>query len=562
MTPEEYMQRIKEDFRVFLWLVWKYLNLPEPTPIQLDIAYYLQHGKAKRRIIQAFRGVGKSWITSAYVVWRLLCNPDYRVMVVSASKERADAFTSFTKKIIGEVPECQHLKPRADQRDTMIAFEVNGATPDHSPSVKSVGITGQLTGSRANEIVADDVEVPNNSATQAQRDKLGELVKEFDAILKPGGTVTYLGTPQNEMSLYNELQNRGYDTRIWPARYPKDQTQRDNFGIRLAPMLANAYDDDPERLAWTPTEPKRFDDTDLRERELSYGKAGFMLQFMLDTSLSDADKFPLKLADLVVMNLNPTMAHVKLAWGAAPNLVLDHLQAVGLKGDRYYRPTWHSEEMREYTGTVMAIDPSGRGKDLTAYCIVKFLNGYLFLVNAGGFAGGYSNETLTNLAQRAKLYGVNHVVIEANFGDGMFTELIKPHFQKVGHSVKVEEVKHSTQKEARIIDTLEPVLMQHRLIVDESVIKKDLESSLDIKMSLFYQLTRITRERGSLAHDDKIDALAIAVAYWVQRIAQDADRGLVEHREDLLQKELDRFMEHAIGGRQNSNNWMSSYGLD
>lgn len=562
MTPEEYMQRIKEDFRVFLWLVWKYLNLPEPTPIQLDIAYYLQHGKAKRRIIQAFRGVGKSWITSAYVVWRLLCNPDYRVMVVSASKERADAFTSFTKKIIGEVPECQHLKPRADQRDTMIAFEVNGATPDHSPSVKSVGITGQLTGSRANEIVADDVEVPNNSATQAQRDKLGELVKEFDAILKPGGTVTYLGTPQNEMSLYNELQNRGYDTRIWPARYPKDQTQRDNFGIRLAPMIANAYDDDPERLAWTPTEPKRFDDTDLRERELSYGKAGFMLQFMLDTSLSDADKFPLKLADLVVMNLNPTMAHVKLAWGAAPNLVLDHLQAVGLKGDRYYRPTWHSEEMREYTGTVMAIDPSGRGKDLTAYCIVKFLNGYLFLVNAGGFAGGYSNETLTNLAQRAKLYGVNHVVIEANFGDGMFTELIKPHFQKVGHPVKVEEVKHSTQKEARIIDTLEPVLMQHRLIVDESVIKKDLESSLDIKMSLFYQLTRITRERGSLAHDDKIDALAIAVAYWVQRIAQDADRGLVEHREDLLQKELDRFMEHAIGGRQNSNNWMSSYGLD
>lgn len=561
MTPEEYMQRIKDDFRVFLWLVWKYLNLPEPTPIQLDIAYYLQHGKAKRRIIQAFRGVGKSWITSAYVVWRLLCNPDYRVMVVSASKERADAFTSFTKKIINEVPECQHLKPRSDQRDTMIAFEVNGATPDHSPSVKSVGITGQLTGSRANEIVADDVEVPNNSATQAQRDKLGELVKEFDAILKPGGIVTYLGTPQNEMSLYNELQNRGYDTRIWPARYPKDQAQRDNFGIRLAPMIANAYDDDPARLAWTPTEPRRFHDADLRERELSYGKAGFMLQFMLDTSLSDADKFPLKLSDLIVMNLNPTMANVKLAWGAAPNLVIDHLQACGLKGDRYYRPAWLSDEMKEYTGTVMAIDPSGRGKDLTAYCIVKFLNGYLFVVNAGGFSGGYSDETLKSLAGRAKVFGVNHVVIEANFGDGMFTELIKPHFQRVNHPVKIEEVKHSQQKEARIIDTLEPVLMQHRLVVDESVVKKDLESSSDIKMSLFYQLTRITRERGSLAHDDKIDALAIAVAYWVKLMSQEADRGLHEHKEQLLQKELDRFMEHAIGGRPKDAGWLTSYGL-
>lgn len=555
------MQRIKEDFRVFLWLVWKYLNLPEPTPVQLDIAYYLQHGKARRRIIQAFRGVGKSWITSAYVVWRLLVNPDYKVMVVSASKERADAFTSFTKKLINEIPECQHLKPRTDQRDTMIAFEVNGARPDHSPSVKSVGITGQLTGSRADEIVADDVEVPNNSATQAQRDKLGELVKEFDAILKPGGLITYLGTPQNEMSLYNELQNRGYDTRIWPARYPKDQAQRDNYGIRLAPMIANAFDNNPD-LAWTTTEPRRFDDKDLRERELSYGKAGFMLQFMLDTSLSDADKFPLKLSDLIVMNLNPTMAHVKLAWGIEPRLSIEHLQAVGLKGDRYYRPAWHSEEMREYSGTVMAIDPSGRGKDLTAYCIVKFLNGYLYLINAGGFAGGYSNETLTELAKRAKVFGVNHVVIEANFGDGMFTELIKPHFQKVNHPVKIEEVKHSQQKEARIIDTLEPVLMQHRLVVDESVIKKDLEASaLDVKMGLFYQLTRITRERGSLAHDDKIDALAIAVAYWVQRMAQDADTGLKVHREELMDKMLDDFMDSAIGRKPRNKNWLSSFGL-
>lgn len=561
MSHQEYMQRIKEDFRVFLWLVWKYLNLPEPTPVQLDIAHYLQHGKAKRRIIQAFRGVGKSWITSAYVVWRLLRNPDYKVMVVSASKERADAFTIFTKKLINEIPECQHLKPRTDQRDSMIAFEVNGAKPDHSPSVKSVGITGQLTGSRADEIVADDVEVPNNSATQAQRDKLGELVKEFDAILKPGGLVTYLGTPQNEMSLYNELQNRGYDTRIWPARYPKDQAQRDNYGIRLAPMIANAFDDNPVELAWTTTEPRRFDDRDLTERELSYGKAGFMLQFMLDTSLSDADKFPLKLSDLCVMNLNPTMGHVKIAWGIEPRLVIDHLQAVGLKGDRYYRPAWHSEEMKEYTGTVMAIDPSGRGKDLTAYAIVKFLNGYLYLVNAGGFSGGYSNETLTELAKRAKVFGVNHVVIEANFGDGMFTELIKPHFQKIGHPVKVEEVKHSQQKEARIIDTIEPVMMQHRLIVDESVVKRDLEMSTDIKMSLFYQMTRITREKGSLAHDDKIDALAIAVAYWVEKMAQDADRGLREHKSQLIDDALDRFMEHAIGSTKSKAGWLSSYGL-
>lgn len=557
MTQEEYIKKLKADFRVFLWLVWKFLNLPDPTPVQLDIAYYLQHGKAKRRIIQAFRGVGKSWITSAYVVWRLFCNPDYKVMVVSASKERADAFSSFTKKLINEVPVLQHLKPRADQRDSMIAFDVNGSRPDHSPSVKSVGITGQLTGSRANEIIADDIEVPNNSATQALRDKLGESVKEFDAIIKPDSLITYLGTPQNEMSLYNVLLDRGYETRIWPARYPRDVQQRENYGIRLAPMIADVFDEKPEAYAWLPTELARFSDQDLRERELSYGKAGFLLQFMLDTSLSDADKYPLKLSDLVVMNLNPTMGHVKIAWGAEPRLVLDHLQAVGLKGDRYYRAAWHSEEMLEYTGTVMAIDPSGRGKDQTAYAIVKYLNGYLYLMDAGGFTGGYSKETLMALARKAKIYGVNHVVIEANFGDGMFTELIKPHFTAINHPVKVEEVKHSTQKEARIIDTLEPVMMQHKLIVDEQVIKRDLAASAnDAKTSLFYQMTRLTSERGALAHDDKIDALAIAVAYWVRFMSKDADRGLQEHKDELFDKMLEDFMEHAIGAKPKRTGWI------
>ena len=55
------------DFRNFLYIAWKHLRLPEPTPIQYDIANYLQYG-SQRQIISAFRGCGKSWITSAYVL--------------------------------------------------------------------------------------------------------------------------------------------------------------------------------------------------------------------------------------------------------------------------------------------------------------------------------------------------------------------------------------------------------------------------------------------------------------------------------------------------------------
>ena len=83
-----------KDFRYFLVLVWRHLQLPDPTPVQLDIAYYMQHG-SRRRIIEAFRGVGKSWMAAAYTLWLLRNDPQKKIMVVSASKTRADDFSQF-----------------------------------------------------------------------------------------------------------------------------------------------------------------------------------------------------------------------------------------------------------------------------------------------------------------------------------------------------------------------------------------------------------------------------------------------------------------------------------
>ena len=179
-----------KDFRNFLFLVWKQLNLPQPTPIQYEIADYMQHGP-KRAVIQGFRGVGKSWICSAFVVHQLLLDPSKNILVVSASKTRADDFSTFTLRLIHEAPFLKHLAPGDKQRFSKISFDVAPAPASHAPSVKSLGITSQLTGSRADIIVADDVEVPNNSATQMMRDKLGEQVKEFDAIIKPNKDLGY-----------------------------------------------------------------------------------------------------------------------------------------------------------------------------------------------------------------------------------------------------------------------------------------------------------------------------------------------------------------------------------
>ena len=549
---------IRDDFRNFLYLVWKHLNLPDPTAVQYDIAGYLQRGP-KRCIIEAFRGVGKSYVTSAFVVWLLLRDPQLNILVVSASKDRADQFSTFTKRLIAEMPILAHLRARPGQRDSSIAFDVGPARNSHSPSVKSVGITGQLAGSRADVIIADDVEVPNNSMTETQRNQLAIRVQEFDAILKPLDTsrVIYLGTPQCEMSLYNELLKRNYQIRIWPARIP-DKAQLAAYVDRLSPFVFDLIEKGGK--AGSPTDPQRFDEEDLFEREASYGRAGFALQFMLDTRLSDAERYPLRLADLVVMPCNPEMAPVRLAWASSPEARLE-LHNVGFNGDHFYRPMWQDKEWAPYTGCVMAIDPSGRGGDETGYAIVKILNGFLYVVAAGGLPGGYDDATLLQLAKLAKEHAVNHIIVEANFGDGMYTRLLQPVVQRL-HPCKIEEVKHSSQKERRIIDTLEPVMMRHRLVFDPKVIEADARSVTNYpadkaqQYMLMYQLTRITRDRGSLHKDDRLDALAMAVAHWTESLSRDIDNAAEAMRIARLEAELEKFVNGVTGHTSSGNLWV------
>lgn len=561
--PQKQPKDPLSDFRVFLFVVWKFLGLPEPTPIQYDIANYLQRiykrTGPRRAIIEAFRGVGKTWITVAFVCWVLYCNPQLKILVVSASKLHADNFTTFTMRLIHEMPQLKHLRPREDQRNSKVSFDVAPAQADHSPSVKSVGITGQLTGSRADIIVVDDVEVPNNSMTQMMRDKLAEAVKEFDAILKPDGLVIYLGTPQTEMSLYNVLPERGYSIRIWPARYPgKDLVGY--YHDRLAPKIVEALEKNP-KLENQPTDPKRFSEFDLLEREASYGRSGFQLQFMLNTRLSDADRYPLKLSDLIVMDLNPELAPEKVIWAGAPEVIINELPNVGLGGDKYHRPMAIQGQWIPYTGSVMSIDPAGRGKDETAYAVVKILNGQLFLLEAGGFMGGYTEETLTRLSEIAKRQQVNRIIIESNFGDGMFLQLLKPYIGRI-YPVTLEEVRHSIQKERRIIDTLEPVMNQHRLIVDRKLIEQDYKSTQHLtpeqalKYMLFYQMSRITKDRGALAQDDRLDALSIAVNYWVEQMARDVDKSIEDEKERRLKTALETFMNHVMGSKPKEDTWM------
>ena len=469
------LRLLQDDFKIFLQALWGQLDLPSPTRAQYAIADYLQHGP-KRLQIQAFRGVGKSWITGAFVLWTLFKDPERKIMIISASKERADNMSIFLQKLIIETPWLSHLRPKSDDaRWSRISFDVN-CMPHQAPSVKSVGITGQLTGSRADLMVLDDIEVPGNSMTELMREKLLQLTTEVESILTPkdDSRICILGTPQTTFTIYRKLAERNYRPFVWTARYPKDITNYENL---LAPQLQEDIDEGAE--SWDVTDPDRFDNNDLLEREASMGRSNFMLQFMLDTSLSDAEKFPLKCSDLVVTSVNPTTAPDNVVWCSDPANVIKDAPTVGLPGDYFYSPMQLQGDWNPYQETICSIDPSGRGTDETAAAFISQRNGFLYLHEMRAYKDGYSDNTLLDILRGCKKYKVSKLLIETNFGDGIVAELFRKHLVQTKQNIDIEEVRANVRKEDRIIDALEPVLNQHRLVIDRGVIDWDYKSNPD-----------------------------------------------------------------------------------
>ena len=541
--------KAKKDFRAFMWIIFKFFLwdvMKDPTNVQYDIASYLSRHKSTHKLIMAFRGIGKSYITALYCVWRLWNDPTLSILIVSASKERAAGNSNFILRLIKEVPFLNHLDPELEKgkggRASKLAFDVAGSGNKQAPSVRAVGITGQIVGSRADIILADDIEIPNNSDTPIKRMKLRAGIEEFEAILRTGEgkEVIFLGTPQSQESIYTELPvggEYGYDCRMWPAYYPKTDADLNYYGVRLAPFIRDAYLND-KTVANTPTD-ERFTGEELERRKAKYGRSGFALQFYLNTTLSDELKYPLKCRDLIFMDLDDDKHPEKPIWGTGDeNMIKEPCQ--GFVGDAYFRPIKVEGDWRDYEGGVMAIDPSGRGADETAYAVIKWGGGYLYCLDCGGIPGGHDPEALEKIARIADRWKVNTMIVERNFGAGVWGELLRPVMKRYAPNCALPRPEdmpfHTKQKELRMIDVLEPVMNMHRLVMNKSIIQDDMtvdpnvpeEQHTDYR--LFHQMTRLTKDRGSLEHDDRLDALSMSVA-WAQRaLGRDPDVEMVTRR--------------------------------
>jgi predicted phage terminase large subunit-like protein len=338
-----------------------------------------------------------------------------------------------------------------------------------------------------------------------------------------GGRVIFLGTPQIKESIYNTLKDN-YVVTKFPAVMPdlniESEVEDVNDWVLQSGLETGA-----------PTQPERFPTEVLLERQAKIGPRLFSLHYKLDTTLADAAKYPLKLSDLVVIDVHPEMAPEKVVWASAT--ANRTIPSFGLAGDKIYDPMWIAPHFVPYTQTAMFVDPSGRGKDETSICIASTSNGFIYIHELLGLEGGYSNATLQQIAKLAYQYKIKLIRVESNFGDAMFCQLLRPIIGETCGQVAIEDFRVTGAKETRMINALEPVMAQHRLVFNAKAIK-DKETQ--------HQITRLTAQRGSLRHDDRVDALSAAVSFWEDTLGLNVDHAVAKNREKERQAEVDLWL--------------------
>jgi hypothetical protein len=525
------------------------------TEVQLDIGAYVAHGP-KYRMVQAQRGQAKTTITAAYAVWRFIHNPSTRVLILSAGDKQATEIANWVIQIVNNMAELECLRPdrsngdRASVESFDIHYTLKG--PEKSPSLACVGITSNLQGKRADVLIADDVESQKNSQTQHQRARLVHLTLDFASICS-NGDIIYLGTPQSIDSLYNGLPGRGYDIRIWPGRYPTNE-ELPGYGPYLAPLIRSRITP-ALQTGGGPTgdrgqviDPVLLGEEILIKKEIDQGAAYFQLQHMLSTTLSDAQRFPLKLSNLRVLayDREELRAPMTLNFARTEDAVITMPSGTPIK-ERLYRVK-SAEDFGEISGPIMYVDPAGGGQnaDELAYALTGFIAGRVCLMAVDGIHGGYGEHQLDWLTAAAVKWKPRIIKIEKNFGNGALSAAWQPRLLKalsaVHHQCGIEDVWESGQKELRIIDVLEPMIGSGKFIVHEDLIREDWEAcqkySADLRStySWMWQMSRITRDKKALIHDDRLDAIAGSARHWVELLAIDDEKSKAAAKDAAYRK--------------------------
>lgn len=560
---QKYRKKLYDSFAFFLKEVWRLKPpevLPEPHWLQYDIANWLQYGP-KQRGVRGTRGLSKTWTTCAYILWRLYRNPiKEKVVLCSATPGNSKESLLMIRAWIEYIPFLQHLKPRKDDprldiqwRDSAESVDVGPCIPEKAPSIRAMGILSALSSTRATLIVPDDIEQDNNTQTRVARVLLDSRTEEFDHILLEGGDIIYLGTDHHEESVYEKLEEKGYTFRAWPMRYPTSQEAKNIPGLapEIVKRLKNGANS-PGDSIW----PERWSDLYIASKELATPHS-FKMQRMLIRGLGNEEMYPLKLSDLIVYeSMQRDQAPVMMAWGKTDSkgsTAIEDIPSVGFGHDQFYGPVMINEKWAPYQGCKAFLDPASKGADEMAWAIIAQLHGYLYGKYVMGLGGadtpreqrGATQENLEQIVLSLKEHDARELWIETNFGGEFLIPLIEPIVRKhtimpgedetlpMGWSCAVEGIPAGAgMKEDRIINNLASAMQAHRLIISPQVARCQ---------KTMYQMTRMKRERNCLDHEDRIEALAGAVAQFKDFLHQDASTVENAEKRESFEKKMEKY---------------------
>lgn len=539
-TLRELERLCKADFRNFLKLSFYHRRRPEPTRLQYHMADMMQ--KHRRIIVHAARGRGKTTLAADFGLYEGLKDPDTREVVFSAGDKFSSTITGWMHGLLKDRPIddndalpyiLEPLRPRPGQNDAKDKFDFGPATTgEKDPSVISVGIKGQFTGRRPKLAILDDIETPQNSRTVTEREILATYAAAIEHILEEDSgesRVIVLGTPQTEETVYKKISKKGYKVIVLPIRYPEPD-YADFLGDDLAPMLREDITKNPDLMRGgginkdqgQVTEPERMNEERCQEKEVEItgdeGASQWRLQYHLDIRVTDKGRFPLRMEETSVMDLDIAMGPEFVTWGREVRV---DIPTFGFSGDYYYAPR-SIGRLVPWDFSVLYVDPSSRGEDESGLAVIRALNGNLFVAWTDGIFGGATPENSRYIAKLAYDMRVQSVQIEPNYGDGSWRLAVLPYmmdyFASVQYTCGIIDSEYATNqmsKEVRNVRTLAPIFNSHRLIWCRKNLERDAHfqragcaSEKVDRYRAAYQITHLTEHKNSLAKDDRVDAIS------------------------------------------------------
>ena len=424
-------------------------------PLHQDIADWLQYNKNHpRRILQVFRHAGKSYILCCYVAWRLLTDPDYTCIIVSAKKSLAMRNSMMIRSIIESNPLTQHLKSDLYSWQAT-EFTVERDSIQLNPSVTVTSLTSAITGKHSREIIGDDVEISTNVNTLDARDFIKERVMEFGKIAQK---ILLVGTPHHEDSIYRHCKSVGYDKELKIPVYNKKG-----------------------ELAW-PDHPDQMFTWKWLERIKNESTEGdFKSQFLL---------VPAKTYD-ALMEINKIEVYKdEFSYQHLPQPMGGYVPIVRLGKNQIQR-------------MVAAWDPATglRGRDDSVLAITaRDTNGIVYVHDTIELSGATNKEfdqQCEEIINACDKYKIGHIYLEENFSVTLKTELKRKIVEKKKKIVVMSEFRN-TNKLNFLAQTLEPIIKVGKLKIHQRV--KDNGKFLD-------QLEEFPYNKM----DDFIDATAMSI---------------------------------------------------